>query len=299
MVKNIKEVKKNKQLILHSRINPSEYREKLIKLKIPHIVSLTSSSCSIKHNDRKVIFSNGDLKKPEMILQQQLKREIKNNFDKLNRLQKNKITGTHKPNYFKFDQSLREMEISDGEILCFENVYAIDITKAYYYCAFNSGLLSESFFKRTLAIPKFMRLRLLGSIATLKHIYNYNAKGELVSVDTKYNKLNRKIWDYIVNEIDTVIQKCADALQKQFLFYWVDGIFFKERDFHNKLSQNLVTHLLEKNNYKYTVKKLDKIELYHFGKTLRLEVYKDGESTGVYTIPKKQVKKYILLDEIV
>ena len=78
MVKNIKEVKKNKQLILHSRNNPSEYREKLIKLKIPHIVSLTSSSCSIKHNDRKVIFSNGDLKKPEMMSEQlsQIKKTI-------------------------------------------------------------------------------------------------------------------------------------------------------------------------------------------------------------------------------
>ena len=191
------------------------------------------------------------------------------------------------------------MHISAGEVLCFENVYAIDITKAYYYCAYNHGLLSESFFKRTLSIPKFMRLRLLGSIATLKHIYNYNSDGELIKVDTKYNKLNRKIWEFIVNEIDTVIQKCGDALQKQFLFYWVDGIFFKERNYHEKLSQNLVAHLLEKNNYKYTIKKLDKIELYHFGKTLRLEAYKEGESTGVYTIPTKQVKKYILLDEVI
>ena len=290
---------KSKKLILHSRNHPYDYALMLQRLKVPYKVSKTSSSCSIEHQDRKVMFSAGDIKKPEMILQQRLKKEIKTNFEKLSSYKKRLITGTYRSKYFKFDESLRELELSAGEILVYNNVYCIDITKAYYYCAYNIGLLSEDFFVELLDIPKYMRLRLLGSIATLKHIYFYNENGEMVFTELKYNKTNRKIWDYIVNEIDRLIQKCADAVESQFLFYWVDGIFFKERDHHTTLCQDLIGHILRKNNYHFTIKQLDKIEIYNFGKTLRLESYRDGEGLGVYTIPKKQIKKYVLLDETI
>ena len=71
---------KSKKLILHSRNHPYDYALMLQRLKVPYKVSKTSSSCSIEHQDRKVMFSAGDIKKPEMILQQRFFHQIIQNY---------------------------------------------------------------------------------------------------------------------------------------------------------------------------------------------------------------------------
>ena len=290
---------KRKKVILHSKSEPILYKEGVEQLGIPYKISTTSSSWSIEYQNRKVVFSNGDIGVNEMRWQQKLKKEIRVNFEALPKSKQRLITGTYKSKYYKFDESIEQLKLSDGEVLVYDKVYLMDITKAYYYCLYNAGLLSRAFFKELLVVPKHIRLRLVGSIATLKHISYYNKHNQLVKTEMKFNERNRKIWDYLVNEIDRLMQKCADAVESQFLFYWVDGIFFRERAHHDSLCRDLISHLFTSYKYDYTITELDKIEIYNFGKTLRLETFLNGKGKSVYTIPSRHIKKYALLDETI
>ena len=104
-----------------------------------------------------------------MILQRQLKKEIeKNTKDQEISFSKDK-----KIHFFEFDSSLKYMVETSGDCIDINNVIEMDITKAYYQMAYNLGYLSKKFFEMTLTLPKIIRLRLLGSIATKRIIETY------------------------------------------------------------------------------------------------------------------------------
>ena len=211
--------------------------------------TLSGTTTIVITEKQKRVFSNTHrfLSKREMMLQKQLLKEIKNNTENMEILKNQKNT----TNYFKFDNSIRQMSDMLGEIVSINNICEMDVVKAYYKIAYNLNYISKEFYEKTLKLPKYIRLRLLGSIAAKKIIETYEGD-KLIDVKIKENEKNRNIWFNICKKLDEVMMEVADGLQDYFLFYWVDGIYFKKDDNiildDHQPSIQVVKYIFEKHN---------------------------------------------------
>lgn len=276
----------------------TDYINHLKRCNVNFVKQQTTSTTIIITEKQKRIFSNTPrfLSKREMMLQKQLLKEIKNNTE-------NKIIikdPKSKLHYFKFDNSIRQMSDMLGEVVSVKNICEMDITKAYYKIAYNLNYISKEFYEKTLKLPKYIRLRLLGSIATRKIIETYEGE-KLIDVKIKENEKNRAIWHNICKNLDEIIIEAADAIKDYFLFYWVDGIYFKKDDNikndENQSSIQVLKYIFEKHNLEYTTKNIQKMTIINKNKHIYLQLYIDNKKKSEFYVPKTNVKQYYLENE--
>ena len=260
------------------------------------VLSTTTNSSIIVYADLyhkyKVIFAEGVyMSKKEMILQKKLKKEIeKNTKDKEITFSKEK-----KIHFFEFDSSLRYMVETSGDCIDIENVLEMDITKAYYQMAYNLDYISKKFFEITLKLPKHIRLRLLGSIATKRIVEQYK-NGKVVETKVVEDLRMRDIWFHICYNVGKVMKECSEAIQDFFIFYWVDGIYFQK---HPKFStkydptKQIIQSIFQKNKLKFSINEIEKISLQNLNDEVMLKCWKDGMVKSNFSVPHKKVKKYI------
>ena len=97
------------------------------------------------------------------------------------------------------------------------------------------------------------------------------------------------------------MMEVADGLQDYFLFYWVDGIYFKKDDNiildENQPSIQVVKYIFEKHNLDYTTKNIQKMTIINKNKNIYLQLYIDNYKKSEFYVPKTNVKKYYLEDE--
>mgnify|MGYP003131979312 CR=1 FL=1 len=260
------------------------------------VLSTTTNSSIIVYSDPydkyKVIFSDGVyMSKKEMILQKKLKKEIEKNTKGI------EITFSQekKIHFFEFDSSLRYMVETSGECIDIPNVLEMDITKAYYQMAYNLGYLSKKFFEITLKLPKHIRLRLLGSIATKRVVEKYK-NGKVVEMKIIEDHRMRDIWFHICYNVGKVMKECSENIQDFFIFYWVDGIYFQK---HPKFApqydptKQIIQNIFQKNKLKFSINELEKISLQNLNDEIMLKCWKDGKVKSNFSVPHKKVKKYI------
>lgn len=272
-----------------------DFTTHLKNCNIDFVVKTTSSSTTIEYSDKygkcKRIFCDGlFLSIKEMILQKKLKKHIKNrnNGKKIN--YKNQ-----RISYHKFDDSLQAMIETSGQYLELPNILEMDITKAYYKMARNLDYISEEIYQICLKLPKHIRLRLIGSIATHKVIEKYENK-ELKDIQIIEDLELREIWFHICYEVGKVMQECAEAIQEYFIFYWVDGIYFqrdKRFSTKNDPSQQIINNIFQKNNLEFSVNELNKISLQNYNEHLTLKCYKNNIVKSHFSVPYKKVKMYV------
>ena len=197
----------------HCYGSPREYIRMLKYLNKPFTKQTTTSTrIIITENEKRVYCGESTfLSKREMILQRQLVKNINNNTEGENIIKNPK----NKVKYFRFDDSVRRMSEYLGEIVSIKNVLEMDIVKAYYQVAHNLGYIDEDFYKKTLKLPKYIRLRLLGSIATRKIIEDFEGD-QLISVKTKTNEKMRNIWFNICLKLDEIIKKHMTHPDREF-----------------------------------------------------------------------------------
>lgn len=237
---------------------------------IPYKLSYTSTSARLVTDQLRIFFSEDSRRvtKREFILRNQLKKIINDRVDVV-------LRNPAKAQYIKMAPSIDSLNIREDDLIVAENVYEIDLNQAYYYAAYQLGYISEEFFQKTLDLPKHIRLRLLGSIATRTHIEE--SDGEEIWQYTKQDEKMRDIWHNIVCHVDRVMDEMAEALGQRFLFYWVDGIYFSSFG-DQDIPARVVEQIAEKNNFEVKKKKLQKIEIRRINRYLVAHVYTD-EST--------------------
>ena len=282
---------KSSKITIKCAGSPADTIAMLKDLKIDHVIARTSNSITIEYNNEKYLFSDNPISMREIILQRQLKKEV---LSRSENLPKNTISLMNKIKptiYFRFHKSMYEIN-NHGEYYEYDNAYEVDITKAYYKTAFNLGFISEKFYDKCLNLRKSWRLRLLGSIATKKHI-EYYKNGELVDVKVIENEFLSKVWRVITAEVDECMNYCCNTIYDDFLMYWVDGIYFQEKTNHDSLNKRIVESIMYNYGYDCSVEKKDKIVAVNIHDNVRVYVYKDDKQQKLFSVPKKQIKKYI------
>ena len=263
------------------------------------IVQSTSSTDIIITEKQKRIYnkvSQRFVSKGEMILQKKLKKDIEKKTENqlIIRDPKDKVK------YFRFDKSIREMSEMLGEIVSIKNLIEMDITMAYYQVAFNLGYMSKEMLDISKDIPKYMRLRLLGSIASRKMIDTYSGN-KLIDTCVKEDQKMRDIYFNIRKKTDEIIIECADAIRDYFIFYWVDGIYFKKdekiKDDLLQPSVEIIKYIFEKHNLAYTTKSIEKMIIINENKNIYLQLFNNGIKKSEFYVPRNDVKQYYIENE--
>ena len=257
---------------------PHEHIKLLQKHKIPYILSYTTSSAILKTEHEKLVFAEDRITNLEHKLRNQLKKEIK---DRVKNIVKNEYT----PLYYRWSEHFAEFRIKPQESIEAKNVWEVDLTKAYYYSAYILGYISEDFFNKTLTLPKKIRLRLLGSIATIKNIETFD--GEEIDYEKVYDPLFRTVWHNVSCKVDIVMSDIANALGDHFLFYWVDGIYFTtfgELDTCSHIAEGIAYH----HNFEIHKTKLDKIKVKNMDGYLHAEIWK-GNDCKIFCVANKSL----------
>jgi hypothetical protein len=147
----------------------------------------------------------------------------------------------------------------------FENVCEVDIDQAYWETAYQLGIISdEIYFKGSKGnISKKARLTALGSLAKKK--YNYHFKGDkLLEMTVDKEELLENLWFTICKRVSDVMNKVIDALNGDFVFYWVDGIYFKNTPENVAIAMNLFIEF----GYNSKFKKINQIYFHESGFTV-------------------------------
>lgn len=112
----------------------------------------------------------------------------------------------------------------------FENVCEVDIDQAYWETAYQLGVVSEEIYAKGSKgnISKKARLTALGSLA--RKAYNYKFIGDdLIETTVDKEPLLENLWFTICKRVSDVMHKVIEELGDDFIFYWVDGIYFKNK----------------------------------------------------------------------
>lgn len=128
-------------------------------------------------------------------------------------------------------------------------VHCIDISAAYATVLFREKMITPETYKFLKTIPKKDRLACVGMIASNKNIYNYDEKNQLISSGNILNPLAPYFF-YCVKRVADTMSECASAIKNDFLYFWVDCIYFDDSDGANRkvISDKLTESLF---NYKY------------------------------------------------
>lgn len=202
-------------------------------LNVPYKLKISGSSKKLycKHDGVEHIYKDTvtEYSMKELIFIKKVRNEIISNCKAWEKKNKRKIE-KHISYYIDYSKNM-PYSVSN----CIE----IDLNSAYWYLAHDMGYISNETFQMGLDIDregnliyrKKVRLAALGSIARLDRFITWDGLGtqhenyELWTERNEYAKAFFNISRYIYD----IMNCCASVLGKDFLFFWVDAIFFINR----------------------------------------------------------------------
>lgn len=230
-----------------------------------------------------------------------LLKELKKQLDKNTKaVHDAPFSGEHKDvKYFEFSHSIKNLKFDAGTVYDIPNVIEADITKAYYRGMYLLGWIDAEFYYKCINLEKADRLILVGSIATVKTIEVY-VRGTLVSTEVDFNEFYRLAWFKLCSYIDSALLSLKtqfDAISKDiFLFYWVDGIYF--RDFSVPSTgynwKTTFKELQREFGFDWEIQKMSKVILENRGNGLKIKLTKPNGDVKTFFPNKREIKLYYL-----
>jgi len=218
----------------------TDFLKGLILDKKDFTIKKTGYSLEIILNGKKYLFSKTDNTQKTFFAHSKIKADIRKSNLIIDSVPHQQIKFYDVRNFMEFNQEIFYPEIIN-----------VDIKNAYPQTLFNFGCLTENTFNYlNTEINKIDRLKAVGMIATNKIIYEFK-KGKCFNSYTKSNKENRNLFKAVCFEVGKNMNDCAQLIKDDFLFFWVDGIYFLNEK--NILPTEL---LLNSNNYKTTTERL-------------------------------------------
>jgi hypothetical protein len=128
-------------------------------------------------------------------------------------------------------------------------------------------------------LDKADRLKAFGMLATNYTCFDFKG-GEVVNVYSKKDADKRKYFFAVVKGVSEVMQKIKTELSDDFLFYWVDGIYFK-----TKKSSDRAIELFKESGYETSFDCLKNFSLLADDFRYTIQFGKKTEKK-VFTVPK-------------
>lgn len=287
-------MKKVTDLILSKETAAYLQKKILDKVTFTHTTSTFSEKFFFPDDAVEKVFSTSFRSLKELGLMTKVKFEVKRNLQVLS----GKKYDANNVQYFDYS-GVQFDALEVGEIVEYKNTIEIDISAAYYYAALNLKLLSPETIEKCLLLQKSKRLAILGAIAAKKIVTEYVEgviKQQVVnevfvdSICVTNNEL-RSAWFAICKNVDDCMKCCKDIAGKNFLFYYVDGIYIN----NNSKTVTAIENQILKTGFRFKKTPVEKFEVIRTDKNYLLNIYKNGkENPKEFKIRRKQIK-YLLL----
>ena len=122
--------------------------------------------------------------------------------------------------------------------------YYVDLSSAYITALKNKGLINSELFELINSLPKKDRLISLGMLAYEPYELNYE-NGKLNGIQRIKNEYSKTFY-LACRELQLVMESIIKKINSNYLWYWVDGIFFEDYS-----DYNLIKDILNSNKYKF------------------------------------------------
>lgn len=123
------------------------------------------------------------------------------------------------------DKKINYIDVKDfksGNVI--NNSTEIDMTKAYWVTAYQMGVISKKIYEIGLTVDKIVRLAALGGLA--KRIEQWVFDGQTMKKLPDIRSYETEnIWFAICKRVADIMGQAAKIAGKDFIFYWVDGIY--------------------------------------------------------------------------
>lgn len=160
--------------------------------------------------------------------------------------------------------------------MCGETIYCIDIKQAYATVLRNKGLITAKTFGYLATLSKKDRLACVGMLAANKNIWHFDENNEEVETANEHNELS-DIFYMCVMEIYNTMMRLKDILGKaNFIFFWVDGIYFEWIHGKEKI-ENMLSGL----GFKYTFEELHKFRIQERKRTWLITYWQTREALSM------------------
>ena len=129
-----------------------------------------------------------------------------------------------------------------------DRVLNIDIKGAYATCLYVNGLITENTYNYLCGLKKDERLPAVGLLAK-SHIKYHYSQGKCVKVEP-YRSETSELFFFLIQQIDCIMREVKWILGDDFIYYWVDGVFFKDTTSQKKV--DAVMEYLRSMGYNYS-----------------------------------------------
>jgi len=265
-----------KQTFLMDGKNHKYYLKLAETMRLPYVIIESNYTLEIKNSAMWVYFIQSEVSKKAFTCGAMVKRDLKKSGQPTPAVDREQIK------YFNFayEEILRR---NSGR-----TIYNIDIKSAYATALNNTGLLHEDTFRFLCTIPKKDRLVSLGMLASRKEVYQMDANNNEIS-----HHIERKDTEgwffYCCLEIQQLMQDIQNMLGPDFLFYWVDGVFFTGDH------KEQIIRYLESKGYKYSFDECTDFTYRETDFIKSLSYFKEGKEKTL-SLPRKNnaIHEFIL-----
>ena len=220
--------------------------EYLHKLKLPFTIVNSGSSIELYSNEWNCRSMSKNFRPEDMNFVKKVKKYSIDNYVAMK--YREKAYRLENIEYFSIKKTIKEGDV-------FEDVCCLDINGAYWQTALMMGVISKEIYVEGLKKDKITRLASLGSLAKRKEVYKYD--GESYNhVETIRSYETENLWFAICYRVSEIMQEIMKSLGEDFVFYWVDGVYFKRTEENIKK----VTDYLSECSYECKFEEVSKIE---------------------------------------
>ena len=106
-----------------------------------------------------------------------------------------------------------------------DKIYQVDIKSCYANILKNKGIIDEKSFDYLYRLEKPERLAAVGMLASRKNVFHFDHSGKAVLHTVEKNPFSDYFF-YCVQETFKMMNEAKFILEKNFLFSWVDAIYF-------------------------------------------------------------------------
>lgn len=159
-----------------------------------------------------------------------------------------------------------------------KQVLNIDISSAYATCLYTNGLITDKTYATIKSLPKTERLPCVGMLAT-SHTKFYYRDGECYNVDV-FRAPTAPVFFYLIDEINYIMQQIQFLLGVDFIFYWVDGVFFNYDTPPEKIQ--MIEQFLSDSGYDYKYEDVQDFKIEVDPKKMMIKMVKNN-------IPKQYI----------
>ena len=261
---------------LYTEDNYKMYLDLIKAMKIPYTLTMSNYTMKIESECINIQFMRNHISDKAFILGAMVAKDLKESGIVPPDVDREEMK------YFNFaiPQILKQAEKKE--------VYNIDIKSAYASILSSYKLLQPKtdFFLKS--VSKRDRLAALGMLASRKDVFTHDGTGEAIE-HTVIRKDTANWFFFCVNEVNKLMEDIKKEVGNDFLFYWVDGIFFtgKRKEF--------IQDFLISKGHQSSYDNVTNLKYFEVDETKYLSYFK-GSEKKVLNLPKEnnEAEKYVL-----